>query len=140
MQVTLTAHPRYLIATDLIAFVLAAAFVLLLTRIPMLVSVLATVILVSLLGIGFGLDILLWWRRGIRSVAMDDNTLTIFRGPGLRPRLVERRQVARVRIPRRPGRRVAILTMNGGGRIVVAEDAFPREAFARFLSAIDAWR
>ena len=140
MQVTLNAHPRYLIVTDVVTFVLDAAFVLLLGRIPMLVSALARGLLIALLAIGFGLDILHWWRRGIRTVELDDTTLTVFRGRSLAPQRVERGEVRRIRIPPRPGRRVAILTVIGGQRLVIAEDAFPREAFARFLTALREWR
>jgi hypothetical protein len=140
MQVTLNAHPRYLIATDLIAFVLAAALVLLLTRIPMLLSPLAAALLVAALAALFGVEILVWFRHGIRSVEMDDASVTIFRGPGFFPRRIERGSIARIRIPRRPGRRVVIVKVSAGDRITIAEDAFPREAFARFLSAIGSWR
>lgn len=140
MQITLNAHPRYLIATDAITFVLAAAFVLLLGWIPMLVSGLAQGLLIAFLAVVFGVDILHWWRRGIRTVELDDSSLTVFRGRDLAPRRVERGQVRSVRIPPRPGRRVAILTVTGGRRLVISEDAFPREAFARFLSALRSWR
>jgi hypothetical protein len=140
MQVTLNAQRRYLIATDLIAFVLAAVLVLLLTRVPMLFSLLAAGLLVALLAAGFAADILVWQRRGIRSIELDDGSITLYRGPGFRPRRIERRAISRIRIPRRPGRRAVILTLAAGGRVVIAEDAFPREAFARFLSAMSSWR
>jgi hypothetical protein len=140
MQVTLNAHPRYLIATDLVAFVLASAFVLLLTRIPMLLSWLAAGLLVAALAALCGLEILLWFRRGIRSVELDDASITVYRGHGFLPRRLERRSIARVLIPRRPGRRVVILTVAARGRVTIAEDAFPREAFSRFLSALGTWR
>lgn len=140
MQVILDAHPRYLIATDVVAFVLAAALVLLVSRIPMLLSGLACTLLIALLALGFGLDVLRWWRQGIRSVELDDSTLTVLRGPWLAARRIERRQVTGLRIPWRPGRRAAILRVSHGRRLVITEDAFPREAFARFLTALDAWR
>lgn len=140
MQVTLNAHPRYLITTDLIAFVIAAAFVLLLTKVPMLLSLLAALLLVAVLAAICGLSILMWMRRGVRSVEMNDVSITIYSGPGFHPRRLERGEIARIRIPRRPGRHIVILNPAAGGRIAITEDAFPREAFARFLSAISAWR
>jgi hypothetical protein len=87
-----------------------------------------------------GIEILVWFRRGIRSVELDDAALTIYRGPSFHPRRLERRAITRVRIPRRPGRRIVILTVAAGGRVMIAEDAFPREAFTRFLAAMGAWR
>jgi len=138
-QVYLTAHPRYLITSDLIAFLLVSLVLLVILLIPTLLSPLAFVLLVLCVAVGFYVDIALWYMRGIRSVALDDDALTLYRGKDLSPRRVEQKTVSGVAIRRGIGRRAAIVRLRDGKRLRIPEDAFPPESFARFLAALTAW-
>ncbi len=140
LRVTLNAQARYLIASDAIAFLLVTLVLLVLFLVPTLLSLLAFLLLSLCVGIGFGTDIALWFRRGIRSVSLEEDTLTLCSGRGLVLRTVERKDVARVSVRRTIGRRSAIVHMRDGKRLRVPEDAFPPEAFARFLAALESWR
>jgi hypothetical protein len=139
-QVSLSAHPKYLIASDLIAFLLILVVLLAIFLIPALMSLLAFGLIALCVGIGFGVDIVLWFRRGIRAVALDEDALTLHRGRGLAELRVERRAVAGVRVRRVIGRRLAVVRLRDGKPVRIPEDAFPPEAFARFLSALETWR
>jgi hypothetical protein len=139
-QVSLSAHSRYLIASDLVAFVLITIVLLAVFLIPTLLSLLAFSLLSLCVGIGFGVDIALWFRRGIRSVELDDEALTLYRGKELVPRRIERKTVGGVAIRRVIGRRSAVVRLSDGKRVRIPEDAFPPEAFARFLAALESWR
>ncbi len=138
-QISLSAHARYLIASDLIAFILVVLVLLVIFLIPTLLSPLAFVLLTVCVAIGFGADIARWFRRGIRSVVLDDESLTLSIGEDLTPRRVERTTVAAIQIRRVIGRRSAVLRMRDGKRLRIPEDAFPPEAFVRFLAALETW-
>ncbi len=139
-HVTLSAQPRYLIATDVIAFLLVALVLLALFLVPTLLSLLAFLLLTLCVGIGFGIDVARWFRRGIRTVSLDGETLTLCSGRTLRQRRVEQKEVARISVRRTIGRRSAVVRLRDGKRVRIPEDAFPPEAFARFLSALESWR
>ena len=134
------AHPRYLIATNVAGFMAGAILLFSLSRIPTLLSTLALVVLILALALLFGLDIAAWYRRGIRSVELDGDALIVCRGKSLRAQRIERARVSGIRIVYRLGRRTAILDLASRRALRIAEDAFPRESFARFLSALEGWR
>jgi hypothetical protein len=138
-QVSVDAHPRYLIATDAASFAIGAVLLLLVSRIRSFLSPLAAAILIVCLAIGFGLDILVWFLRGIRSIELDDESLTLYRGPSLEKQRIDRSMISAVSIRSRLGRRGAVLLFGPRRRLRIAEDAFPNEAFARFLSALAGW-
>lgn len=138
--VSLSAHPKYLIASDIIAFLFSALALFAVSRIPMILSLLAFALLTAVVALGFGADIGLWFLRGIRSVELSDDAITFYKGRSLVMQRIERRSVTRLRIARLLGRRRAILFLSSGSRLRITEDAFPREAFGRFLTALGQWR
>ncbi|MGA2976404.1 MAG: hypothetical protein ABSF77_13925 [Spirochaetia bacterium] len=139
-RVSLSAHPKYLIASDIIAFLFAALALFAVSRIPMILSPLAFAFLTACIALGFGADIGLWFLRGIRSVELADDAITFYKGRSLLMQRIERGSVTRLRIARRLGRRSAVLFLSSGSRVRITEDVFPREAFGRFLTALDQWR
>jgi hypothetical protein len=136
---SLDAHPRYLLATDVAAFVLGTLVLAALGRIPRFISPLAIGLLVACLAILLGLDLLRWHLNGIRSLRLEGEDLTVYRGPGLAAQQVPRRALAALRVSRRLGKRTAVLRLGNGKKLRISEDAFPREAFGRFLSALEQW-
>lgn len=139
-RVSVDAHPRYLIATDAASFAIGAVLLLLASRIRSLLSPFAVVILIACLAIVFGLDILIWFLKGIRSIDLNDESLTLYRGPSLEMQRIDLEMVTAVSVRSRLGRRGAVLLLDAKHKLRIAEDAFPREAFARFLSALAGWR
>jgi hypothetical protein len=133
------AHPRYLIATDAAAFAVGAVLLLLVSLIRSLFSPLAVALLIACLAIGFGIDIGVWFLRGIRSVELEEELLILYRGPSLEIQRVDRGAVSAVTIRSRFGRRGAVLLLGAKHKVRIAEDAFPKEAFTRFLSALGHW-
>jgi hypothetical protein len=137
---SIDAHPRYLIAADGAAFVVGAVLLLLVSRIRSFLSPLALIILIICLAMGFGCDILIWFLRGIRSIELDDESLTLYRGPSLEMQRVNRGMVTGVSLRSRLWRRDAVVLLGPKHRLRIAEDAFPQEPFERFLSALAGWR
>ena len=60
-QMSLHAHPRYLIATDAGAFILSVLVLFVIFRVRLLLSPLAFTVLVILMAAGFGVDIGRWF-------------------------------------------------------------------------------
>ena len=139
-RVSVDAHPRYLIATDAASFLIAAVLLLIVSRIRSLLSPLAVVILITCLAIGFGFDVLIWFLKGIRSIELDDESLTIYRGPSLEMRRIDRGMVTAVFLRSRLWKRGAVVMLGPKHKLRIAEDAFPKEQFERFLSALTGWR
>ncbi len=133
------AHLRYILATDAAAFFLGALLVLLISRIRALVSPLAVVVLIAALALAFAGDIALWLYRGIRSIELDDQSITLLRGKDLKPQVVARDQVVSVEIGRRFLRRVAVLRLSRFLVVRITEEAFSQEMFSRFLAALSGW-
>jgi len=138
-RVSVDAHPRYLIATDGASFAIAAVLVLLVSLIRSFLSPLAVFILIAGLAIGFGFDILTWFLKGIRSIELDDQSLTVYRGPSLEMQCINRGMVTAVCLRNRLWRRGALVLLGPKKKVWVAEDPFPREPFTRFLSALAEW-
>jgi hypothetical protein len=136
---SLDAHPRYLIATDVVVFVVAAAIVIVLGRIPRIFSPLALGLMIAGLAVLLGLDLLRWHLRGIRSVRLDADGIVLYRGPRLVETRRERRQLLSLGVRHRLGRRTAVVKFSGSRPVRIAEDAFPREAFGRFLVSLGQW-
>jgi len=135
-QMSLHAHPRYLIATDAGAFILSVLVLFVIFRVRLLLSPLAFTVLVILMAAGFGVDIGRWFARGVRLVEVDGNRLTLYSGPGLTTRVIEGAPLSQARVRQGIGRRTVILKPVAGRRVSIREDAFPREEFARFLHFI----
>ena len=139
-RVSVDAHPRYLIFTDAASFAIGAILLLLLSRIRTLLSPLAMVILIACLAVGFGFDILIWHLRGIRSIELDDESLTLYRGPLREMQRILRAQVSGLEFRSRLGRQGAVLRLGARRRLWIADQAFPKEEFERFLSLLTSWR
>ena len=139
-RLVLDAHPRYLITTDAASFAAAAAILLAVSRIRSLLSPLAVIILISCLALGFGLDVLIWYARGVRSIELDEESLTVYRGPRLEMQRFTREMVTAVSLRRRLWRQGAVILLGPKHRLRIMEDAFPKEPFERFLTALADWR
>ncbi len=139
-RISVDAHSRYLIATNAASFAIAAVLILLLSRIRSVLSPLAVVILITCLAIGFGFDVLTWFLKGIRSIELDDESLTLYRGPSLEMQRINRGTVTAVSLRSRLWRRGAVVLFGERRRLRISEDAFPKEPFERFLTALADWR
>jgi len=139
-RVSVDAHPRYLIATDAASFAVAAVLILLMSRIRSFLSPLAAAVLIACLAIGFGFDILTWFLRGIRSIELNGESLTVYRGPSLEMQRIDRALVIAVSLRSRLWRRGAVVLLRQKKKVWIAEDSFPHEAFTRFLTALAEWR
>ncbi len=138
-RITLDARLRYILATDIAAFVAAAALVFIVSRIHSLVSSLAAWLLAAALLAGFAVDIVLWLVMGIRRVELDGEELTLTVGRARRVHRLTPRDVTRVHVTTRLGRRAVVIRTVNGPRIRIPEDAFPREPFGRFTGALEEW-
>ena len=133
------AHLRYMLATDIAAFLFAALLVLIASRVRAIISPLAVVIVIAAFAAAFAGDVALWLYRGIRSIDLDDQTLTLFRGMDLKAQSFTRETVAGVEIKRRFLRRMVILRLSRIRAVRITEEAFPHEIFSNFLEAISGW-
>lgn len=137
-------RPRLVYAAAAAAFVLGGLAVALATLVPSLLSPLAAVVLAAGLAAVGAAEIGTWLCRGIRSVEVDEDTLTLSQGPALRPVRVTRASTRwsprAVRTLRRFGRRVVVLRPHGARSVRIAEDAFGREDFTRLVAVLDSWR
>ncbi|MGA2479010.1 MAG: hypothetical protein ABSG63_09720 [Spirochaetia bacterium] len=138
-QASLDAHLRYLLATDVAVFAIGSVLLIALRLIQRIFSPLAIALMVAGLGVLLGLDLLRWHLKGIRSLRLESEDLTLYRGPGLAVRRVPRRAITSFRVSHRLGKRTAVLRLAKGRRVRIPEDAFPREAFARFLADLEPW-
>ena len=136
----MNSRPFLIAAADVGAFLVGVLLLALATLVPSLLSWLAFGLLTATLAAGFGLDFLLWRRRGIRSIEIDPDQLTLYRGPSMVPQRILRSSVGSLRTARGLARRVALLRMIRGRPIRIPEDGFAREEFSRFLTHLSAWR
>ena len=138
-HLSIHAHPRYLVATDAAALVVAELLLFALSRIRLLVSPLASLLLGLGVLAGFAADVGLWFWKGIRAAELSDDLLTVYEGSSLRPVEIKRSVVLRLRISRVAGSRMVRLRTMSGQRLRMAENAFQREEFTRFLRALQEW-
>jgi hypothetical protein len=136
---TVHAHSRYLIATDAAALVLVEALLFGLGRVRVLLSPLALWLISVLVFVGFALDVTAWYWRGIRSVDVDSDVLTVYRGRSLSAQAFPRSSIVRLKVTRFPGARGVRLRASSGRRERITEQAFPRDEFTRFLSIVELW-
>ena len=138
-HVLIHAHPRYLISTDAAALVVAELLLLALSRVRLLFSPLAFLLLALGVLAGFAADVGLWFWKGIRAVEISDDLLTVHRGISLLPEEYQRSVVLSARISRLLGSRSVRLRTMSGRRLRITENAFQRDEFSRFLSALQEW-
>ncbi len=138
-RISAEARLRYVLVTDAAVFVVGVLLIVLVSRIRSLVSPLAAWLLLGALVVGFALEITLWILRGVRRVELEEDALILTVGSDRRTRRVQRRDIVRIRITSRLGRTALHLRLANGARLRIPEDAFPREAFARLVSALQRW-
>lgn len=137
---TMHAHPRYLIVTNAAVLLLAEALLVGIRGARVLVSPLAFWLLTAALVIGLAAEVAAWFWRGIRTVDVGDDLITVYRGPSLSARAFQRREVRRLTVSRFPGASRVRIRSASGRREHISEQAFPREEFARFVSLMETWR
>jgi len=133
------AHLRYLLATNIAAFLFAALIVLLASRIRALISPLAVVVVIVALAVAFGADVALWLLRGIHSIELEDHTLILYRGQSRVPQLINRQDILSITTKRRFMRRLIVLRLSPAHAVRITEEAFSPEAFNRFLMVLASW-
>ncbi len=137
---TIHAHSRYLIVTDAVVLVLVEALLFGVGRVRVLLSPLAFWLLSAAVLVGFALDVAAWYWKGVRAVEVDDDLLTVYRGRSLSAQAFSRSSIVRLKVTRFPGARRVRLRASSGRREKIAEQAFPRDEFTRFLSIMETWK
>ncbi len=138
-KMSFQAHLRYILTTDLVAFLVAALIVMLASRIRALISPLAVVVVVAALFLTFGGDVVVWLKQGIRSIEVDDQSMTLYRGRELKARVIARQDVTAVVIRKRFLRRTVTVRLSRFKAVRITEEAFSAEVFSRFLSVMAGW-
>jgi predicted membrane metal-binding protein len=147
-------------AIDAAGFLIGAILLVAVRFVPQLISPLAFWLLLSALAAGFGVDLILWFSRGIHAIELEGDTLTLHRGHrrSVRQR-VERTsvrcvrarrswggQVVEIRLRRYGDRGIARLLSRlvsrllGQDRVLLRDDAFDREAFAVLTERLAVWK
>ena len=147
-------------AIDAAGFLIGAILLVAVRFVPQLISPLAFWLLLSALAAGFGVDLILWFSRGIHAIGLEGDTLTLHRGRRRSVRqLVERAsvrsvgarrswggQVLEIRLRRYGDRGIARLLSRlasrllGQDRVLLRDDAFDREAFAVLAERLAVWK
>ena len=138
-KIRFEAHLRYILATNVAAFLFAALIVLLASRIRALISPLAVVVVILALVVAFGGEVALWLSRGIHSIELDDQTLLLYRGRGRISQLINRKDVLAVTTSRRFMRRVVRIRLSPFHTVRITEEAFSPEVFNNFLTVLASW-
>ncbi len=99
-QLRMDARPVLLYTASAGAFAVIAALLLLARLVPTLLSVLAVVLLSAAVAAGLAAEVLVWRARGIRSVEIDGDDLTIYRGRTLADQVVPRASLIALRVVR----------------------------------------
>ena len=131
---------RNLLVLDGTVFLVCAIALLVLYRVPLLLSPLALVLLILAAAALLVLDVVLWARRGARSIELEADILTIYRGRNLEESRLDRRSVRSVHARRRLGRGSVTILLTSGKRLRIREDPFPSGEFRRLVEALRRWR
>ena len=142
MDARLTIHARLsrLLAPTVGAFVLLEAVFLVFTRVGPVLSLLAFALLSLALAAGLGLEVAVWHWKGARTIEVEQEQLTIRRGPGGVPRAVPRKSVRSVAAWMRMGRRTVVIVLVTGEKLRLRGDAFPEDRFRDLCRALLEWR
>jgi hypothetical protein len=135
----LSARPARLVAIDGAGFALGAALLAGLRLIPQLLSPLAFWLLLAALAAAFAGDFLYWHLRGVRSVELDGDVLTLQSGRLPAVRRIERAAVREVRSRRRWGGLALTIMPRTGNRIRLRDDAFDPAEFASLAGRLRVW-
>jgi len=139
IHVSIHAHPRYLVATDAAALPLVEILLFAVSRIRLMLSPLAYLLLGIAVVLGFAADVGAWFWKGIRAAELTDDVLTVYRGRSLAPQVFARVTVRRMKLSRLSGARSVRLRTLSGRRMRIVESAFPPEEFSRLLTALEMW-
>ena len=139
IHVSIHAHPRSLVATDVAALLLVEILLFAVSRIRSVMSPLAFALLAAATVLGFAADVGAWFLNGIRAAELTDDVLTVYRGRSLAPQVFPRGTIRRARVSRLPGSRSVRLRTLSGRRVRIVENAFPRDEFTRLLDAAELW-
>ncbi|MGA2642290.1 MAG: hypothetical protein ABSG21_15455 [Spirochaetia bacterium] len=139
IHVSIQAHPRYLIVTDAAALILVELALFVVSRIRSVMSPLAFLLLGAAVFAGFAADVGCWYWKGIRSAEITGEALILHRGLSFTTEAFQRTTLKTAKISRLPGSRKARLRTSSGRRVRITENAFRREEFSRFLTAMEAW-
>jgi len=137
----LASRPSRILAIDAAGFLLGAAVLVAARFVPQLLSPLAFWLLLASLAAGFGIDLLLWMRRGVRAIELEGRTLILRRGTAREVQRIERADVRGVSTRRRWGGR-SIEVRTGGRRrrrTLLRDDAFDREEFSGLAEVLEGW-
>jgi hypothetical protein len=94
-------------------------------------------------------DYLLWQGNGVRAVEIDRDSITIFRGKGLKPAVIDQGQITGINVISKLKRRIVTILTGGkekrvfpgvtiftGSRTRIAEDAFNDLEFSEFIERL----
>jgi hypothetical protein len=139
------AKARYIIATNTGAFVLGLLILFGLSRLPLLLSPLASGLIAAGFALVLGGDLLFWVFRGIRLIEIDTYGITLFVGRRREARKIEADAIRAVRLIHRLGRRRIVLSLKEAQtrapfwkralrkELMISDDAFSREDFAKII-------
>jgi hypothetical protein len=134
------------VAVDAAGFVLGAALLVAIRLVPQLLSPLAFWLLLAALAVAFAVDFLWWHLRGVRSVEIDGDVLTLRSGRLPAVRRIERAMVREVSPRRRWGGHALTIRLRGFGRrgarglrVRLRDDAFDPAEFASLVARLSSW-
>jgi hypothetical protein len=127
------------VAVDGAGFVLGAVLLVAIRLIPQLLSPLAFWLLLAALAAAFAVDVFTWHLRGVRSVELDGDLLTLRSGSLPVVRRIERATVREVRSRRRWGGGVLTIRLRTGVRLRLRDDAFDPAEFASLTRRLSSW-
>jgi hypothetical protein len=134
------------VAVDGAGFVLGAALLVAIRLIPQLISPLAFWLLLAALAAAFAVDFLWWHLRGVRTVELDGDVLTLRSGRLPALRRIERAMVRGVLSRRRWGGHVLTIVLRNvcrrgarGSRVRFRDDAFDTAEFLVLTERLRAW-
>ncbi len=148
---------------DAAGFLLGVVFLVAARLVPQLISPLAFWLLLAALACVFGVDLLLWFARGVHAIELDGDTLTLRRGWSRTVQRIERASVRSVRSRRNWGGQMIEIRLQqqegrGAGRrytnvrarlfsqlfrrdrVLLRDDVFDREAFADLVGRLVGWK
>jgi hypothetical protein len=135
----ISARPGRLAAVDGAGFALGTALLVAIRLIPQLLSPLAFWLLLAALAAAFAVDVLRWQLRGVRSVDLDGDVLTLRSGRLPAVRRIERAAVRDVRSRRRWGGHALSIRLRTGKRLLLGDDAFEPAGFLVLTDRLRAW-
>jgi predicted membrane metal-binding protein len=158
----LESRPGRMPAIDAAGFLFGAVLLVAARLIPQLISLLAFWLLLAALACGFGVDLFLWFHRGVHAIELDGDMLTLRRGRSRTVQRMERTLVRSVRSRRTWGGQKIVIKLRQPqvrgvvhrlhnakdqllsyllrrDRVVLRDDVFDRETFASLAEQLTCW-